>query len=187
MFTKLCRPMTLALVAALVLALVMVSPTTAAPLQPAKSRDAAAAPLAGWVTLQPGETHWYKFVYRYDGSDNPPQALVTMKLSRPSAANFAIETASNLALPKQDKDGHWRGPVGVGAPMSLKIHNHDGTDAQIKAEKDAADEHAMIQKDTAMIWSGGGKATTTFYVVVTNSQPHACNYQLTISGKTVSY
>ena len=187
MFTKLCRPLTFALVTALVLALVVVSPTTAAPVQPATSRDSAGAPLAGWVTLQPGETHWYKFAYHYDGSDNPPQALVVMKLDMPDAASFAIETASNLALPKVDKDGHWRGPVGVGAPMSLKIHNHDGTEAQIKAEKDAADEHDMIQKDMALIWTGGGKASTTFFVVVKNNHEHPCSYKLTISGSTVSF
>lgn len=187
MFTKWSRTLTFALVATLVLVLGIVTPVTAAPIQPATSIEKAGAPVAGWVTLQPGETHWYKFVYRYNGSDNPPQAVVVMKLDMPGAASFAIETTSNLALPKEDKDGHWRGPVGVGAPMSLRAHNHDGTEAQIKAEKDAADEHGMIQKDMMLIWQGGGKASNTFYVVVKNNHPHPCNYKLTINGATVSF
>lgn len=187
MFTKLCRPLAFALVTTLVLALVVVSPTIAAPVQPATSLEGAGAPLAGWVTLQPGETHWYKFAYHYDGSDNPPQALVVMRLNVPNAANFSIETASNLALPKVDKDGHWRGPVGVGSPLSIKFHDYVGTEDQVTAEKQATDEHGMVQYDTALIWQGGGKASTTFYVVVKNNQDHACSYKLTISGSTVSY
>lgn len=115
-----------------------------------------------------GASHWYKFTYHYDNSKNdnePTEALVLLKMSIPSTVPFSIETPGNLALPKEDKDGHLRGPVGVGAPMSLKIHNHDGTEASIEQDKKNADEHDMLQNWNMLIWSGKA-AGSTFYVIV---------------------
>lgn len=39
--------------------------------------------------------------------------------------------------------------------MSLKIHNHDGTEASIEQDKKNADEHDMLQNHlSTLIWSG---------------------------------
>jgi hypothetical protein len=188
MCTKLYKPMAVAAITTLVLALVAV-PVFAAD-QPATSREAAGAPLGGTVLIEPGATHWYKFNYHYDNSqkDNEPsEALVVLKMNVPGALSFAIETPANLALPKEDKDGHLRGPVGVGAPMSLKIHNHDGTAAQIQLDKQNADEHDRLQNWSMLLWSGKTKVSETFYVLVKNNRNGPVAYQLTITGADVSF
>jgi len=188
MYTKLYKPMAVVAITTLVLALVAL-PVFAAD-QPATSREAAGAPLGGTVRIEPGATHWYKFSYHYDNSqkDNEPsEALVALKMNMPGALSFSIETPANLALPKEDKDGHLRGPVGVGAPMSLKIHNHDGTEAQIDLNKQNADEHDMLQNEGMLIWSGKTKVSETFYVLVKNNRNVPVAYQLTITGPDVSF
>lgn len=188
MYTKLYKLIALAAITTMILAMVAV-PVFAAD-QPATSRDAAGAPMNGAVGIGPGETHWYKFNYHYDNSkkDNEPtEALVVLKMNVPGAVSFSIETAANLALPKEDKDHHLRGPVGVGAPMSLKIHNHDGTEASIANDKKNADEHDMLQNWNMLIWSGKTKVSETFYVVVKNNRSFAASYNLTIAGPDVSF
>jgi hypothetical protein len=188
MFTKLYKLLAGAAITAMILAMAAV-PAFAAD-QPATSRDAAGAPMSGVVGIGPGATQWYKFNYHYDNSkkDNEPtEALVVLKMSVPGAVSFSIETPASLALPKEDKDGHLRGPVGAGAPMSLKIHNHDGTEASIAADKQNADEHEMLQNWTMLIWSGKTKVSETFYVVVKNNRSFAVSYNLTIAGPDVTF
>lgn len=188
MVTKLYKLLAGAAITAMIFALVAV-PAFAAD-QPATSRDAAGAPMSGVVSIEPGAAQWYKFNYHYDNSkkDNEPtEALVVLKMSVPGALSFSIETPASLALPKEDKDGHLRGPVGVGAPLSLKIHNHDGTEASIAADKKNADEHEMLQNWTMLIWSGKTKVSETFYVIVKNNRSFAVSYNLTIAGPDVTF
>lgn len=187
MFTKLYKPITVAVITTLVLAL-LVGPVLAAD-QPANNRDTAGAPMGETVMIEPGATHWYKFNYHYDNSkkDNEPtEALVVLKMNVPDALSFSIETPANLALPKEDKDGHLRGPIGVGAPLSLKIHDHDATATQIENDKKNADEHAMLQDWSLLIWSGKTRASETFYVIVKNNRDFAVSYKLTITGPDVT-
>ena len=189
MFPKLYKPIAVAAIATLVLAMILVVPVSAAD-QPATVRDAAGAPMSGTVMIEPGATHWYKFKYHYDNSkkDNEPtQALVLLKMSMPGAVSFSIETPGNLALPKEDSDGHLRGPVGVGAPMSLKIHNHNGTATELANDKKNADEHDMLQNWNMLIWSGKARTSETFYVVVKNNRTMPVAYKLTITGPDVSF
>jgi len=188
MFTKLYKPIAVAAITTLILAMVAVPVFAAGP--PATGRDAAGAPMSGVVGIEPGAAHWYKFSYHYDNSkkDNEPsQALVMLKMNVPGALSFSIETPGNLALPKEDKDGHLRGPVGVGAPMSLKIHNHDGTETSIANDKKNADEHDMLQNWNMLIWSGNTRTNETFYVIVKNNRNFAASYNLTVTGRDVSF
>lgn len=188
MFLKLYKPIAVAAITTLILAMVAI-PVFATD-SPATGRDAAGAPMSGVVGIEPGASHWYKFTYHYDNSKNdnePTEALVLLKMSMPGAVSFSIETPGNLALPKEDKDGHLRGPVGVGAPMSLKIHNHDGTEASIEQDKKNADEHDMLQNWNMLIWSGKARTNETFYVIVKNNQSVAVSYNLTITGRDVSF
>ena len=142
------------------------------------------------MLIEPGATQWYKFSYHYDNSkqgNEPTEALVVLKLSVPGALSFSVETPANLALPKEDKDGHLRGPVGVGAPLSLLIHNHDATAEEIATAKQNADEHGMLQDWSLLIWSGRTKISETFYVIVKNNRNVPVTYTLTIRGPDVSF
>jgi hypothetical protein len=187
MFTRIYRPIAIAVVICMVLLVAAVTPVSAVS-EPATSRDGAGAPLPGWFTLAPGASHWYKFTYDYNDSDEPPQAFVMVKAEMPNAMSFAIETAANLARPKYDEDGNWRNPVGVGSLTWIKTHNHDGTPEEIQAQFDAQNEHGFyVKNEMALSWAGSTKATETFYVIVTNQHDHPCAYMIDISGKTVSY
>lgn len=187
MFTRIYRPITIAVVISLVLLVAAVTPVSAAP-QPATGRDGAGAPLPGWITLEPGATHWYKFHYDYDDSDEPPQAFVEVKMEMPDAVSFAIETPGSLAQPKYDDDGNVHNPVGVGSLMLLKVHNHDGTEKEITAAMDAQNEHGFYVADEMVLsWAGSARASDTYYVIVTNNHDHPCAYMINISGKPVSY
>jgi hypothetical protein len=188
MFTKLYKPIAVAAITTMILA--MVALPVFATDSPATGRDAAGTPMSGVVGIEPGATHWYKFTYHYDNSKNsnePTEALVMLKMNIPGALSFAIETPSNLALPKEDKDGHLRGPVGVGAPMSLKIHNHDGTEASIASDKKNADEHDRLQNWSMLMWAGSTRTNETFYVLVKNNRNFPASYNLTITGPDVSF
>jgi hypothetical protein len=187
MFTRIYRPIAIAVVITMVLLVALVAPASAAP-QPATGRADAGAPGPGWISLAPGSSHWYKFHYDYDDSDEPPQAFVVVKMEMPDALTFTIETPGNLARPKWDEDGNFRNPVGVGSLTLLKAHNHDGTSAEIEAELDGQNEHGFyVEDDMVLSWAGSAKASDTYYVIVTNNHNHPCAYKIAISGKTVSY
>jgi hypothetical protein len=186
MYMRIYRPVTIAVVISMVLFMAAAMPLSAA--EPATGRDGAGAPVPGWIMLEPGMSHWYKFTYDYDDSKTPPEALVVVKADMEGAISFEIETAANLARPKWDEDDNPRNPIGVGAPMLLKAHNHDGTEKEIQAELDAQNEHGFyVRNPMTLIWAGSTKATETFYVIVKNNHDHPCAYALNISGKTVAY
>lgn len=187
MFTRIYRPIAIAVVITLVFLVAMVAPVSAAP-EPATGRDGAGAPVPGWITLAPGTSHWYKFHYDYDDSDEPPQAFVVVKMNMPGALGFTIETAANLARPRWDEDNNFRNPVGVGSLTMLKVHNHDGTPEEIEAAMDAQNEHGFyVKNDKVLSWAGSAQASETYYVIVTNNHEQPCTYAINISGKTVSY
>jgi len=187
MSTRIYRPIAIAVVTCLVLLVALVTPVTAAS-EPATGQGGAGAPLPGWFTLAPGASHWYKFTYDYDDSDEPPQAIVMVKEEMPDAISFTIETAANLARPKYDEDGNWRNPVGAGSLIWVKTHNHDGTEKEIAASFDAQNEHGFYVRDEMVLrWAGSAKANETFYVIVTNHHDHPCAYMINISGKLVKY
>lgn len=187
MFARIYRPITIAVVVSLVLVMAAVMPVSAAT-APATGRDGAGAPVPGWIMLEPGVTHWYKFTYDYDDSDEPPEAFVMMKMDMPEAVSFVVETPGNLARPKYDDDGNLRNPVGVGSPILLKVHNHDGTEKEIAAAMEVQNEHGFyVPDELALSWAGSARASDTYYVIVTNNHTYPCAYMLTISGKTVSY
>ena len=187
MSTRIYRPIAIAIVTCLVLLVAAVTPVAAVS-TPATDQGGAGAPQPGWITLAPGASHWYKFTYDYDDSDEPPQAFVRVKEEMPNAIGFTIETAANMARPKYDDDGNWRNPVGVGSLTWVKTHNHDGTEKEIAESFDAQNEHGFYVRDEMMLsWAGSAKATETFYVIVTNHHDHPCAYMIDISGKTVTY
>src|SRR5690349_18566682 len=124
MYAKRDKWLALVAIITLLLALGVVTPVTAAA-QPATTREGAGAPFNTVVEIAPNQVHWYMFKYTYDNSkkDNEPsEALVVLRMNMPGALSFSIETPGNLALPREDKDGHLRGPVGVGGPLSLAVH-----------------------------------------------------------------
>jgi hypothetical protein len=187
MFTRVYRPIAIAVVISMVLLVAVVTPV-GAETQPATNRDAAGAPPPDWILLEPGATHWYKFIYDYDDSDEPPQALVVVKMDMPDAVSFAVETPGSLAQPRYDEDGNVHNPVGVGSPVYGEIHKHEGYDKeQVAAEQESADEHDRVVDHVQLLWAGSAKATDTYYVIVTNNHDHPCAYKIDISGKTVSY
>lgn len=189
MYAKRDKWLALVAIITLLLALGVVTPVTAAA-QPATTREGAGAPFNTVVEIAPNQMHWYMFKYAYDNSkkDNEPsEALVVLRMNVPGALSFSIETPGNLALPREDKDGHLRGPVGVGGPLSLAVHEHDGTATEIEQAKTAADEHGMTQDWSLLLWSGKTKANETFYVLVKNNRNFAVSYTLAITGPTVSF
>lgn len=187
MFTRIYRPIAIAVVTSLILLVAFVTPVSAVT-EPATGLDGAGAPLPGWISLAPGASHWYKFTYDYDDSDEPPQAIVMVKEEMPDAISFTIETKANLARPKYDEDGNWRNPVGAGSLIWVKTHNHDGTPEEIAASFEAQNEHGFYVPDEMVLrWAGSTKATETFYVIVTNHHDHPCAYMIDISGKLVKY
>src|SRR5262245_25382931 len=107
----------------LLVALLVVTPAlAAAPAAPATSMSAAAGPLPGWVTVEPGATQWYKFKYTYAGGDNnddPFPAEVMLHTAAPSKVGFEVWTPGRLNAPLpdpnkslQEQPHAYRAPVG---------------------------------------------------------------------------
>lgn len=191
MFTSLYRLLSVVVVLSLILVMAVATPTTAAPIELGTGQATASAPQPGWIVLQPGQVHWYKFTYHFDRNADKdaevPPALVDVKMEMPRAVEFSVETARNMALPKEDEDGNLRQPVGVGSMQYFKIHGHDTTVKVHEAEKLAANEHKMFPMEGELFWTTASKATETFYVIVKNTHDHPCAYQISITGKTVSF
>lgn len=119
----------------------------------------AKGPVAGWITIAPQQTHWYKFNYHYHSqgkNSEPTQA--TVKLTRKSKACLSLEIWTAGAL---QANGQNHKPIGVGSPMK--------------------------GLGRVLLWVGGSTASETYYVAVKNAATKACPYQLAIAGPDVSY
>ncbi len=182
--------LTLASIVVIVLTLFVITPAEAVD-GPAHDAGGAGAPLVGWVELAPKEAHWYRFHYNFDNTKEdatPTEALVVLKAANESrGVEFSVETMANLARPKEDEDGRLRGPVGVGAPLSLQVHRHDAPKKDIERDLKNADEHGMIQNWKTLIWSTANEADEDFYVIVKNTSTQPQVYQLSIIGPEVSF
>lgn len=173
--------------------LLVVTPVLAGALPaPATSINEAGAPLSGWVTVQPGATHWYQFKYNYDNSkkDNvPTQALVELMMQAPAKLTFEVWTPERLNAPlpdpaKKHQDNAVRTPVGMGTPMFLEKTSHwENAGGLNPHHKD----YTVVTDGMHLIWAGSARTTDTYYVVVKNKGPAVGTYQLIISGPDVSF
>lgn len=199
MLTQLYKKIGAVLIAPLMLAMVTVTPLSAAAL-PATDRAGASGPLAGSVQIAPGAVQWYQFKYKYDNSQSQPfPATVLLKMDAAGCLGFDVETPGTLATPAGQKHN----PLGIGSPLTKKLPNFDPLN-EAKSAKNAKDTngngvidkeeipydqlaHGVVQSEETLVWVGGGRATETFYIVVKNHSASACSYQLSISGPTVSF
>jgi len=203
MFTLRYKSIKVAISTALFLATIALTATAAA--LPSTTREAASAPLADSVTIEPGVVQWYKFKYQYDSSKSgkASEATVLLKMDAANCVGFDVETPGSLAAPAVDEHGKKREPVGRGSPLTKKEANFDPANEAESAE-DAEDvnengkiddhenpynqqEHGVVKNEQVLVWVGSAGAKETFYVVVKNRSSATCAYKLTISGPPVSF
>jgi len=122
--------------------------------------EKAKGPLADSVVVESHKSHWYKFHYHYNNSDNhsePTEAMVKLTGEAMGCLTFQIWTAGGLQL----GNGQKHKAIGAGSPMQ--------------------------EQSSVLLWVGGAAATEDYYVVVKNKTTAACAYQLSITGPDVSY
>lgn len=139
---------------------------------PGTGTENAGPPLPGWVALDPGATHWYKFRYVYDEEqdDEPKNAVAILDMRQPGCIAFDVYTRDMIEFPL-DEDGNVRGPVGRGTPFS------PGSDD---------DEDAVIDR-TQLDWVGSSTSSETYFLVVRNRSDNVCAYQLSLTGASVRF
>ncbi|MCX6044643.1 MAG: hypothetical protein NT075_05975 [Chloroflexi bacterium] len=199
--SKLYKFMAVAAMAILLLTRAPVTPVSAAA-APSTDPGNAAGPLVGSLRIEPGAVQWYKFKYKYDDSqkdNNTSEAAVLLKMDAAECVGFDVETPGTLATPAGEK--HY--PIGRGSPLTKKLPDRDPANEAKNADdaEDTNDDgkieenenpyvqepHGVVKNEQVLVWVGGGRATETFYVAVKNHSTAACDYQLTISGPTVSF
>ena len=172
-------------------AVLVVTPLLAAEAAaPATGMATAAAPLPGWVKVEPGATQWYRFKYNFDNSDKdntPEQAIVELRMAAPANVIFEVWTPGRLNAPLKDptekhQEGTFREPVGRGTPVFLESVRHREGPA-LNRHYDYTDVYDM----THLVWAGSANATDTYYIVVKNKGTEAASYKLTINGPTISF
>ncbi len=198
---KLYKLMAVAALALLLLTRTAVTPVSAAA-APGTDPGSAAGPLVGALNIEPKAVQWYKFKYKYDDSqkdNNASEVTVLLKMDAADCVGFDVETPGTLATPAGEK--HY--PIGRGSPLTKKLPDRDPANEAKNADdaEDTNDDgkiddnenpyvqepHGVVKNEQVLVWVGGGRATETFYVVVKNHSTVACDYQLTISGPTVSF
>jgi hypothetical protein len=160
-------------------------------MQPGMSASTASAPISGWLEIAPHSSQWFKFKYSYDDSgkthdsnSTPTDALVTLKMQDPNSVGFEVWTPGRLQNPQYaakdtDHSDPMFEPVGVGTPMFMgTTHHHNANGVR---------EVVDVTNPNVLTWSGGERASDTFYVVVQNKTDTPASYMLAVSGPTVSY
>jgi hypothetical protein len=138
---------------------------------PATDWRNAGAPTGGWVTVTPGVRHWYKFKYTWDrDDDDPDEAIVEMRMNPAGCAGFDVQTQGRLDFPFDD-DGEFVGPIGRGTPFTKHLGGEEG----------------VFRDEARLIWVGSAAASETYYVIVIPRTQGECQYQLSITGPTVSF
>jgi hypothetical protein len=191
MFAKLYKPIAVVVVALLLLPM-LVTPVVAAPAMPANTREAAGAPMPGWVSIAPNATHWFMFKYHYNNQgkakdNDPTQAVVTLKMDKAGTVGFIVQDPASLLWPKYDADKHLRGPLGVGSPITYQPHEHATSAEQYSLDKAAANEHGLVVVGQVLRWAGAARASDTYYVIVKNNTNAPQAYSLVITGPDVSF
>jgi len=133
---------------------------------PGSNRETAGPPFAQPLTLEPGQTDWYRFRYVFDEDvdSEPGNAVVTLKMSWPGCATFEVTTSGRLNFPYDD-NGDWVGPIGHGTPFN------DGENTN----------------PSSLIWVGSGRFSESHFVIVKQRGPESCTYTLTITGSPVVF
>ena len=134
------------------------------------SPESALAPTVGWMTVKPGESHWYQFDYDYahknESDDNEPsRAIATLEMTNPGSVGFVVQTPDRFG-PWLDKDDD-PGVLGVGSPLYL------GTD----------DDSDSVYSADELVWAGSARSSGTYYIIVEGDGP----YRLTVTGDTVNF
>jgi hypothetical protein len=177
-----------AMLAALLVTAMVVTPALASTATPATNMKDATGPLSGVMQIEPGVTHWYKFKYTYDNSKNsnePTQAIVELAAQMNGAVNFEVWTPERLRAPLRDEntpdDVTVRAPVGVGSPLYMgETYHREGPAPQHK-------HYVPILDGLHMMWVGSAAATDTYYIAVTNKTDTVQSYELMVAGPDVSF
>lgn len=177
MNTKVIRSLMNVVLTALVLSTVLTAPLLAQAATPGTGRDSAGAPLLNSVEIPAKSSQWYKFNYDYDNSDDtnePSQAIVELHSPTIACLKFEVWSKGDLDFPRLD-DNDKPQPTGYGMPLI------------IDREVDNDGEEITTTVDNLLHWAGGGKGSTTFYVIVKNTSEQSCTYRLKIFGPDVSF
>ena len=132
--------------------------------------ESALAPTVGWMTVKPGESHWYQFDYDYvhknESDDNEPsRAIATLEMTNSGSVGFVVQTPDRFG-PWLDEDDD-PGVLGVGSPLYL------GTD----------DDNDSVYSADELVWAGSARSSGTYYIIVEGDGP----YRLSVTGETVNF
>jgi hypothetical protein len=127
----------------------------------------AMAPTVGWVSIEPGQAHWYTFNYDYDDDDGVKHVVATLQMASPNSVSFEVQTHERLG-PYIDIDFEdIPGPLGVGSPLFR------GTD----------DDGDTLYNAHTLVWQGGSKEAGDYLIIVEGDG----EYVLSVEGETVNF
>lgn len=126
--------------------------------------DFAMSPSGEWVTIEPGQYHWYIFNYKYDKDKGPME--VRLEATPVNAVRFTMRNVNQANLWRRDGTHEWFGCCSG----SARDANKDGT-------------------PDYRTWSGSIGGSGTYYIVVQRdaSATGPASYLLNLSGAGYSF
>jgi len=181
MLNRLYKLTTIAGLASLLLAMLVVAPAAAQDQANVAQQEQATVATPGTdratagpnfdeaVQLNPGETHWYRFRYVFDENldDEAQNANVSLKMDTIGCATFDVTTSGRLNFPFDD-EGEWVGPVGQGTAFNTGGDPEDSNPA-------------------FLVWVGSAEASESYFVIVQHHGDSPCMYNLSITGSPVVF
>ena len=129
--------------------------------------------------LASGESRWYSFDYTYDNSDDSDKAAdvtVLVKGNTEDALSFEIWNPQSVQhWINEDDTDDWNA-VGAGS----KLSNDLGFDNN--------EQESLINPySNELVWVGSSRASDTYYVIVTNDTGQSQDFQISITGSSISF
>ncbi len=129
--------------------------------------------------LATGESRWYSFKYTFDdGDDSDKSADVTVLVKGDTEDALSFEVWNPQTVQhwiNEDDTDEWNA-VGAGSKLSNDI-----------AFDNNEQESLSNPYKNDLIWVGSSSATDTYYVIVTNDTGQSQDFQIAITGSSISF
>jgi hypothetical protein len=129
--------------------------------------------------LATGESRWYSFDYSYDNSDDADKAAdvtVLVKGGTEDVLSFEIWNPQSVQRWINEDDTDDWSAVGAGS----KLSNDLGFDNNEQ-------ESLSNPYKNELVWVGSSRASDTYYVIITNESAQSQDFQISITGSSISF
>jgi hypothetical protein len=129
--------------------------------------------------LATGESRWYSFDYTYDNSDDADIAAdvtVLVKGDTEDSLSFEIWNPQSVQHWINEDDTDDWSAVGAGS----KLSNDLGFDNNEQ-------ESLSNPYKNELVWVGSSRASDTYYVIITNDTDRSQDFQISITGSSISF